>query len=50
MRAHRVRPCRRSPAKVLGWNPRGVEETIVATAESQIRLGLSLPGEEHTAA
>ncbi|MFF4653602.1 NAD-dependent epimerase/dehydratase family protein [Streptomyces sp. NPDC001380] len=29
---------------VLGWNPRGVSETIVATADSQIRLGLSLPG------
>ncbi|MFF9458375.1 NAD-dependent epimerase/dehydratase family protein [Streptomyces flaveolus] len=34
---------------VLGWNPRGVEETIVATAESQIRLGLSLSGEERAA-
>lgn len=29
---------------VLGWEPRDVSETIVATAEGQIRLGLTLPG------
>ncbi|MFF8571747.1 SDR family oxidoreductase [Streptomyces sp. NPDC015408] len=28
---------------VLGWEPRNVRETIVATADSQIRLGLDLP-------
>ncbi|NBM15251.1 NAD-dependent epimerase/dehydratase family protein [Streptomyces sp. GC420] len=28
---------------VLGWEPRDVRETIVATADSQIRLGLTLP-------
>ncbi|MGW0791714.1 NAD-dependent epimerase/dehydratase family protein [Streptomyces sp. NPDC002911] len=28
---------------VLGWAPRDVTETIVATADGQIRLGLSLP-------
>ncbi|MEY9968492.1 nucleoside-diphosphate-sugar epimerase [Streptacidiphilus sp. MAP12-16] len=28
---------------VLGWEPRDVTETIVATAESQIRRGLTLP-------
>ncbi|MFG2547508.1 NAD-dependent epimerase/dehydratase family protein [Streptomyces sp. NPDC048594] len=28
---------------VLGWEPRDVRETIVATADSQIRLGLDLP-------
>ncbi|MFF0516199.1 NAD-dependent epimerase/dehydratase family protein [Streptomyces sp. NPDC004250] len=28
---------------VLGWEPRDVRETIVATADSQIRLGLHLP-------
>ncbi|MGR6974849.1 NAD-dependent epimerase/dehydratase family protein [Streptomyces cynarae] len=28
---------------VLGWNPRNVVETIVATADSQLRLGLTLP-------
>lgn len=28
---------------VLGWAPRDVAETIVATADSQIRLGLDLP-------
>ncbi|MGW8743951.1 NAD-dependent epimerase/dehydratase family protein [Streptomyces sp. NPDC055794] len=27
----------------LGWEPRNVRETIVATADSQIRLGLDLP-------
>ncbi|MDQ0406923.1 MULTISPECIES: NAD-dependent epimerase/dehydratase family protein [unclassified Streptomyces] len=29
---------------VLGWEPRGVRDAIVATADSQIRLGLDLPG------
>ncbi|MGP4088684.1 hypothetical protein [Streptomyces sp. KR55] len=28
---------------MLGWKPRDVSETIVATAVSQIRLGLTLP-------
>ncbi|WP_369243717.1 NAD-dependent epimerase/dehydratase family protein [Streptomyces sp. R41] len=28
---------------MLGWNPRDVNETILATADSQIRLGLTLP-------
>lgn len=28
---------------MLGWEPRDVSETIVATAEGQIRLGLTLP-------
>ncbi|MFE1961666.1 MerR family transcriptional regulator [Streptomyces sp. NPDC059479] len=28
---------------MLGWEPRDVNETIVATADSQIRLGLTLP-------
>ncbi|WP_346345943.1 NAD-dependent epimerase/dehydratase family protein [Streptomyces sp. SID5789] len=28
---------------VLGWEPRNVRETIVATADNQIRLGLDLP-------
>jgi dihydroflavonol-4-reductase len=28
---------------LLGWNPRDVAETIVATADGQIRLGLTLP-------
>ncbi|WP_240999907.1 NAD-dependent epimerase/dehydratase family protein [Streptomyces sp. Tu 4128] len=28
---------------VLGWEPRNVRETIVATADSQIRLGLDRP-------
>lgn len=28
---------------VLGWEPRDVSETIVATAEGQLRLGLTLP-------
>ncbi|MFI9486129.1 SDR family oxidoreductase [Promicromonospora sp. NPDC052451] len=28
---------------VLGWEPRDVRDTIVATAEGQIRLGLTLP-------
>ncbi|MES4886093.1 hypothetical protein OIE75_40745 [Streptomyces sp. NBC_01723] len=27
---------------VLGWGPRSVRETIVATADSQIRLGVDL--------
>lgn len=29
---------------VLGWEPRDVRETVVATAEGQLRLGLTLPG------
>lgn len=28
---------------VLGWNPRDVADSVVATADSQIRLGLTLP-------
>jgi nucleoside-diphosphate-sugar epimerase len=28
---------------LLGWEPRDVSETIVATADAQIRLGLTLP-------
>jgi nucleoside-diphosphate-sugar epimerase len=28
---------------VLGWEPRDVTETVVATAEGQLRLGLTLP-------
>ncbi|WP_406308981.1 hypothetical protein [Streptomyces sp. NBC_00623] len=28
---------------ILGWEPRDVSEMIVATADSQIRLGLTLP-------
>ncbi|MEV5169594.1 hypothetical protein AB0L10_00530 [Streptomyces flaveolus] len=28
---------------VLGWEPRDIVETIVATADSQIRQGLRLP-------
>ncbi|MGW2032411.1 hypothetical protein [Streptomyces sp. NPDC001811] len=29
---------------VLGWEPRGIVETIVATADGLIRSGLALPG------
>jgi dihydroflavonol-4-reductase len=29
---------------VLGWNPRDAAASVVATADSQIRLGLTLPG------
>ncbi|MEW2424111.1 NAD-dependent epimerase/dehydratase family protein [Streptomyces nigra] len=28
---------------MLGWNPRDVADSVVATADSQIRLGLTLP-------
>ncbi|MFF3311458.1 SDR family oxidoreductase [Streptomyces sp. NPDC002952] len=28
---------------VLGWEPRDITETIIATADSQLRLGLTLP-------
>ncbi|WP_327367625.1 SDR family oxidoreductase [Streptomyces sp. NBC_01217] len=31
---------------VLGWEPRDVTETVVATADSQIRLGLTPPGND----
>ena len=34
----------RKARAALGWEPRDVVETVVATAEGQIRLGLALPG------
>ena len=41
---HKSKVLAEPAAAVLGWEPRDVVETVVATAEGQIRLGLALPG------